>query len=172
MVDKVTDNVTVDIDRSRDFLDALCRYYSQFLDSDFKATRLPKRQINLKDRKGRRVGLSLTSFSTFEKKIFDELNKPVKYGYKFTIKKGTYRGSLSKALKDTISLQIKEIRTKDFIDAAEPAILRIIDTRTFDGDPELLREILFEQIKRILAKWIIIFLTKLMRSKSTYCSNT
>ena len=69
MVDKLTDNVTVDIDRSRDFLDALCWYYSQILDSDFKATRLPQRQINLKDRKGRRVGLSTASFTSFEKKI-------------------------------------------------------------------------------------------------------
>jgi len=69
MVDKLADNVTTDVDRSRDFLDALCRYYSQFLENDFKATRLPKRQINLKDRKGRRVGLSTASFTSFEKKI-------------------------------------------------------------------------------------------------------
>jgi hypothetical protein len=80
------------------------------LDSDFKATRLPQRQINLKDRKGRRVGLSTASFTSFEKKIFDELNKAVKYGYKFTIKKGAYRGSLSKALKDTIGVLVKEGR--------------------------------------------------------------
>jgi len=36
------------------FFAAVCRYYAQFLDTDFKKSRLPKRRLENKDRKGRR----------------------------------------------------------------------------------------------------------------------
>ena len=41
------------------FFAAVSRYYAQFFDTDFKKSRLPKRRLENKDRKGRRVGIPL-----------------------------------------------------------------------------------------------------------------
>ena len=47
---------------SETFMEMVARYYSQFIHTDFKKGRLPKRRIESKDRKGRRVGVTLSQF--------------------------------------------------------------------------------------------------------------
>ena len=42
------------------FIDSLARYYSEFLSTDFKKGRLPKRKFQIKDSKGRRSGIPLS----------------------------------------------------------------------------------------------------------------
>ena len=39
--------------KNKTFFESLINYYSEFLSTDFKKTRLPKRQINKKDIKGK-----------------------------------------------------------------------------------------------------------------------
>jgi hypothetical protein len=47
-----------DIDEGFNFTERLARYYSDFLATDFKKRRLPKRRFQTRDRKGRRAGIS------------------------------------------------------------------------------------------------------------------
>jgi len=47
-----------DIDEGFNFTERLARYYSDFLATDFKKGRLPKRRFQTRDRKGRRAGIS------------------------------------------------------------------------------------------------------------------
>ena len=47
------------------FIQTLARYYSDFLATDFKKERLPKRRFQTRDSKGRRAGIALEKFPSF-----------------------------------------------------------------------------------------------------------
>ena len=49
-VEKIVDT---GIDKDTGFIESLARYYSDFLSTDFKKGRLPKRKFQVKDPKGR-----------------------------------------------------------------------------------------------------------------------
>ena len=50
---------------SSSFIESLAKYYSDFLATDFKKGRLPKRRFQTRDAKGRRAGITLEKFPTF-----------------------------------------------------------------------------------------------------------
>ena len=51
--------------KNKTFFESLINYYSEFLSTDFKKTRLPKRQINKKDIKGKLVGIKINIYKIF-----------------------------------------------------------------------------------------------------------
>ena len=60
----------LDVDEVKEgssFVEALAKYYSDFLATDFKKGSLPKRRFQTRDKKGRRSGITLEKFSSFQK---------------------------------------------------------------------------------------------------------
>jgi hypothetical protein len=55
----------LDRDQLVTFLKALCRYYSDFLETDFHASRAPSRQITASNRKGQLLGFDLATHPEF-----------------------------------------------------------------------------------------------------------
>ena len=55
------------------FLKSLCRYYSDFLETDFHASRTPSRQINSHTKQGFRASIDLSAFPSFSKAAFRAL---------------------------------------------------------------------------------------------------
>jgi hypothetical protein len=54
-----------DLKEGSSFVEALAQYYSDVLATDFKKGILPKRRFQTRDKKGRRLGITLEKFPTF-----------------------------------------------------------------------------------------------------------
>ena len=92
------------------FLQRLAGYYSQFLETDFKATREPKRKYAEK-RGQMRVGVQLSSYPGLHEKIISKLSvatpSPLKLKY------GQYSASLPNTIRLGITAAIRSVSTED-----------------------------------------------------------
>jgi hypothetical protein len=52
-----------------DFIREICTYFMDFLQSNFKRGRIPKRHIKLKDAKGFKVGVDASKYPDFNKAL-------------------------------------------------------------------------------------------------------
>ena len=53
----------------KSFAKSLGKYYMEFLETDFKKQRIPKRRINYRDNNNLLIGLNLKKYDRFDKKI-------------------------------------------------------------------------------------------------------
>ena len=99
--------------KNKTFFESLINYYSEFLSTNFKKTRLPKRQINKKDIKGKLVGIKINIYKNLLNKFYDQFDKPINEGIKLKIKRGLYQSELPKSVIDLILKQIDSVNLED-----------------------------------------------------------
>lgn len=134
------------------FFAAVSRYYAQFLDTDFKKSRLPKRRLENKDRKGRRVGVPLKRYPGFEGKAWKSLQSQVSDGYKFTIPKGVFTASLPSTTLSAVRGQIRALSQEDFSQPVDSLFASAKGELARKPDTEIFRENFFETLRKILAR--------------------
>ena len=134
------------------FFAAVSRYYAQFLDTDFKKSRLPKRRLENKDKKNRRRGVPLKKYPGFESKVWAGVQKSIGDGYRFSIAKGTYTAKLPATTINAVSGQIKVLARDDFQADLNKLKDRAVQKSASKPDPELFREKLFEELRLILVR--------------------
>jgi very-short-patch-repair endonuclease len=89
------------------FLQSLSGYYSQFLETDFKSIREPKRKYS--EKQGQmRIGFQLSTFSVLQEKIISQLDSDTPT--KLKIKHGQYKASLPLTVRKGISSAIKGLQ--------------------------------------------------------------
>jgi hypothetical protein len=88
------------------FLQQLAAYYSQFLETDFKAIREPKRKYNEK-RDGQRVGIHLSHYPKFRAQLINCLNQSTPITLKIAY--GAYTATLAKSVITGISSAIQSV---------------------------------------------------------------
>ena len=95
------------------FLQSLAGYYSHFLETDFKATREPKRKF-LQHDKTNRVGIQLASYPVFKQLIIEKLEQqtPASFGVKY----GKYVARLSPTIQAGIKSAIKSVSTDELVE--------------------------------------------------------
>jgi hypothetical protein len=49
----------------------VCRYFRDFLETDFKRRRLPKRRMAIRDSDGRLLGVNLNNYPSFREKTWE-----------------------------------------------------------------------------------------------------
>ena len=76
------------------FFKRLAQYYAEFLSTDFKKQRLPRRRLQNADAQGRLVGIPLRKYPGFQQKLWVELAKPVGSGLSLSIARGSWRSTL------------------------------------------------------------------------------
>ena len=91
------------------FINSLARYYSDFLATDFKKGRLPKRRFQTMDSKGRRAGIRLEKFPSFSKIINKLFSKEFKNNSTIKIKEGSHLTQLPAVVHAAIEAEIKNI---------------------------------------------------------------
>ncbi|MCK4592217.1 hypothetical protein KAT63_02115 [Candidatus Parcubacteria bacterium] len=94
------------------FVKEVAKYFMNFLETDFKKRRIPKRNTIQKTQKGLRVGVDLEKYPKLKKTFFALLNS----GFKkenLQIKKGEYTNSVPKNLFDLIKVKIEKLSKKD-----------------------------------------------------------
>ena len=94
------------------FVKEVAKYFMNFLETDFKKRRIPKRNTIQKTQKGLRVGVDLEKYPKLKKTFFALLNS----GFKkenLQIKKGEYTNSVPKNLFNLIEVKIEKLSKKD-----------------------------------------------------------
>jgi superfamily I DNA and/or RNA helicase len=91
------------------FLKDLSIYLRDFLDTDFKKERKPKRKISRKDRENRLTAIGLKKYETFTHDLWEKLEQPVGGGFDIHVYRNRYTILLDAALADLIEKQIRAI---------------------------------------------------------------
>jgi hypothetical protein len=87
----------------------LAQYYAEFLSTDFKKQRLPRRRLQNSDAQGRLVGIPLRKYPGFQQKLWEELARPIGAGVSVNVSRGTWRSSLPKAVVEATEAYISHI---------------------------------------------------------------
>jgi hypothetical protein len=138
------------------FFKRLAQYYAEFLSTDFKKQKLPKRRLETSDSKGRITGITLRKFPGFEQKLWSDLAQPINMGISLAIVRGTWHSLLPKAVAEAISAQISQISDAD-LDNVVSGSINAANKIAFDqaSDPELAFEKFVEIVRVNLARLVI-----------------
>ena len=94
-----------------DFIREICTYFMDFLQSNFKRGRIPKRHIKLKDAKGFKVGVDASKYPEFNKALKNVVIKNFKEpSDKLKITKGKYTKKTDNKTADLIKKSINSIK--------------------------------------------------------------
>jgi GYF domain 2 len=91
------------------FFKQLAQYYAEFLSTDFKKQRLPRRRLENVDAQGRLVGIPLRKYPGFEQKLWGDLAKPIGAGMSLPVSRGSWRAALPKAVIETTATYIAQV---------------------------------------------------------------
>ena len=134
------------------FVKALCSYYAEFLETDFKKERLPKRRSEYKNKIGNLIGIPLKDFNEIQKDIWDAMTKTLFDDYIIPLHRKKYTLDIPKQARATIVHQIESIdEEKCSLISAET--LRQAQDKLIDlsEDPE----IFLEKLKTIIEQQLI-----------------
>src|ERR1700732_2006356 len=82
------------------FFKRLAQYYAEFLATDFKKQRLPRRRLETSDAKGRLVGIPLRKYPGFQQKLWRDLTDPIGSDFCRRPSPGYWRASGAPTRKD------------------------------------------------------------------------
>lgn len=99
------------VEKPSSFTKEVAKYFMNFLETDFKKRRIPKRNSIQKSLNGLMVGLDIDKYPKFKRVIFDNLNKGFKKE-RIEIKKGEYTKNIPKTLFSLIESKIEKIQPK------------------------------------------------------------
>jgi GYF domain 2 len=105
------------------FFKRLAQYYAEFLSTDFKKQRLPRRRLENADALGRLVGIPLRKYPGFQQKLWGELAKPIGTGLSVIVSRGSWRAVLPKAVVETTATYIAQVTQKD-VDAVVNGVMK------------------------------------------------
>jgi len=95
------------------FVEELCKYFMDFLQSGFKSTRFPKRYIRLNNEKNFKIGIDLSKYENFNESLRKGLNKIEPFQQEISVKKGTHTVKLNDTSVDLLKKLTKQIKDKD-----------------------------------------------------------
>lgn len=102
----------------KNWIATVCSYFRDFLDTDFKKSRAPKRSITARDRTGLVTGVALSNYPELNRDLLELLSKSMSMTHdgveesmihQIKIKRGNYRSRLNKNLLAVINTQVESI---------------------------------------------------------------
>lgn len=138
------------------FFKRLAQYYAEFLSTDLKKQRLPKRRLENSDAQGRLVGIPLRKYPGFQQKLWEELYKPIGAGFSLAISRGSWRAVLPKAVIETIATYIGQVTQADLnavTDGVMKSSLGLVKQK--GDDPDIAFERFIEEVRASLARQVI-----------------
>ena len=84
------------------FIKAVSKYFMNFLETDFKRRRVPKRSISFADKAGNLTAFRLDKYPTFLRKISSLINDD-NADYSIVVSRGTYTSNLSNNLSEVVT---------------------------------------------------------------------
>jgi tetratricopeptide (TPR) repeat protein/very-short-patch-repair endonuclease len=138
------------------FFKRLAQYYAEFLSTDFKKQRLPRRRLQNADPQGRLVGIPLRKYPGFQQKLWADLAKPIGTGLSLTVARGSWRATLPKAVAEAIATHIAMVRQEDLDTVVTTVIEKVAKTaQRKSSDPDIAFEQFIEGARSALAKSVV-----------------
>jgi hypothetical protein len=138
------------------FFKRLAQYYAEFLSTDFKKQRLPRRRLQNSDAEGRLVGIPLRKYPGFQQEMWGRLGKPIGTGLSFNVPRGVWRSALPKAVVEATATHIALINQED-LDAVIGGVMTRLDgvAKKRASDPDIAYEQFVEEVRAGLARRVI-----------------
>jgi len=94
---------------------SVCSYFRDFLDTDFKKSRAPKRSIVSRDRTGLLTGIPISNYPELNRDIVELLSKPFvsNMTIQINVRRGKYRSRLSESILSIIKKQVTSVSIED-----------------------------------------------------------
>ena len=150
------------------FLQRLSGYYSQFLETDFKTTREPKRKYA--EKQGQmRVGVQLSSYPRLQEKLISKLSSITPSPLK--IKHGQYSASLPNTIQQGINAAIRSVSTEDLqnqLDAIQADCLKAQSKKIddFESFSESLENAVHASVKNTIVDGVISIIKPVLEKQS------
>jgi len=138
------------------FFKRLAQYYAEFLSTDFKKQRLPRRRLENSDAKGRLVGIPLRKYPGFQQKMWETLAHAIGTGLEQTVSRGGWSAVLPKAVMEAISAhiaQVDEFQIGGVIEGVMMQAFKLADQK--GDDPDIAFEKFTEATRSAVAREII-----------------
>jgi len=117
-----------------EFIKTLAKYYQEFLSSDFKKGRAPKRRFSSTDPKKRRVGIVVDKYTNLYTKFINVLSKEKVETRSFTISKNQFSTNLSEVNKKRLKTEIENMDftgiKEGFLEIVLPLSEKYTNTKT------------------------------------------
>ena len=84
------------------FIKAVSKYFMNFLETDFKRRRVPKRSIAFTDKAGNLTAFKLDKYPAFLRKVSSLINND-KADYSIVVSRGSYTSTLSNNLSEVVT---------------------------------------------------------------------
>ena len=137
---------------------SVCSYFRDFLATDFKKSRAPKRVIRSRDGRGGLTGISLEKYPELYRDIWERLSQPLGPDLSFEIKvrRGKYKTRLSSNLVKVIEKHINTISADELRRVEDQAKGTARDYReNFSNDSERYSDEILNHIKTNLLRVVI-----------------
>ena len=158
-------------DPQNSWIGAVCGYFRDFLDTDFKKTRAPKRQISSRDRTGVMTGVPLSKYPELSKDLLSLISTPFETNMlqELSVRRGKYRSRISENLLAVINKQINSVdqnKIDVIIDNVRSTARR--NRKHLSDDPERYADTVLLQLKSEL---LISVFNSLLDSLDTFFKN-
>ena len=139
------------------FIKEVCSYFMEFLQSNFKRGRFPKRHIKLKTPKGFKVGLDASKYPEFNNLLKRTVLKKFKdSAEKIKIEKGKYTKKPDKKTLDLVTKSVNSIKNNDIDKLKKFALKSLKDnSKNFKKDSKSAHDNSFKEIEEQFKKIII-----------------
>ncbi|MBL0348896.1 MAG: AAA family ATPase [Elusimicrobia bacterium] len=98
----------------KDFSAEVCRYFLEFLKTDFKRQQAPRRRVQLKSDTGFRTGIPLRKYAKLYADVWELAAKPAGQAFTLHIGPRRYSAPVSSTLQDLIRQHVRQIHPDEF----------------------------------------------------------
>ena len=102
--------------KNNNFIKDVSLYFQNFLETDFKKRRLPKRSIKSTDRNGDKITLNLDKYPTFKKHLINKIKNPNNFDFDIEIPRKKYTTQIPESSKKLIINRAENLPTLITID--------------------------------------------------------
>lgn len=91
------------------FIKELAKYYMDFLETDFRSRKIPKRSIQYRNNKNLLIGINLNKYDSFNRIIWELINNTFDENILQSIRKGQYKTTVPKNLMYLINFHLENL---------------------------------------------------------------
>jgi very-short-patch-repair endonuclease len=136
------------------FLNQICVYFRDFLETDFRRQRTPKRSISLKDQRDNLTGIAVAKYPELMTDLWAELEKTLTVArFSFTVRRGKYRARLHRHLLEIIEKHVQALKEEELLKLADrvKAMARELYSM-LENDPERYRDTVVHALRNDLVR--------------------
>ena len=153
------------------WVSSIASYFRDFLDTDFKRTSAPKRQISSRDSSGILTGVPLSKYPELTRDLWKLLGEPfdTKMVLELRIRRGKYRSRLSEFLLEVINQHVNSVdgeKIAEIIDAVKASARE--NRKRLAADPERYADYVLSQLKSAL---LLAIVNPLLTNLDTFFEN-